>query len=61
MDVRLAAPVAGPPTLADLLVHASGTPEPGPGQVLVRNRWIALDTVQRTLMGARGARREVAR
>ncbi|WP_238015845.1 zinc-binding dehydrogenase [Dactylosporangium sp. AC04546] len=53
IDVRLAAPVAGPPTLTDLLVHTSGVPEPGPGQVLVRNRWIALGAVQRTLM-ARG-------
>ncbi|MET7402507.1 zinc-binding dehydrogenase [Dactylosporangium sp. NPDC005572] len=53
IDVRLAAPVAGPPTLADLLVHTTGGPKPGPGQVLVRNHWIALGAVQRTLM-ARG-------
>lgn len=40
----------GAPTPDDFELHKAGVPEPGEGQVLVRNRWLSLDPYMRGRM-----------
>ena len=50
-EVRVAATPAGPPRPADLTVAEVPIPEPGPDQVLVRNRYFSVYAALRTLLG----------
>ncbi|MBX9387634.1 NADP-dependent oxidoreductase [Streptomonospora nanhaiensis] len=49
-EVRLAARPKGEPTLADFEVAEVAVPEPGEGQVLVRNTWMSVDPYMRGRM-----------
>lgn len=50
-EVRVATAPAGLPRPADLTVAEVPIPEPGPGQVLVRNRYFSVFAALRTLLG----------
>ncbi|MER7347301.1 NADP-dependent oxidoreductase [Streptomyces aurantiacus] len=50
-EVRLAAVPQGLPTAADFTVVETPAPVPGPGEVLVRNRFFHVFAALRTLMG----------
>jgi NADPH-dependent curcumin reductase CurA len=51
LEVRLAAVPDGLPTAADLAVVETQVPPPGPGELLIRNRFFALSPALRTLIG----------
>ncbi|PRX45505.1 hypothetical protein B0I33_109168 [Prauserella shujinwangii] len=51
-EVRLAARPHGMPTLDDFEIVDVDVPEPAPGQVLVRNRWLSVDPYMRGRMNA---------
>ena len=49
-EIRLAARPVGEPTPSDFELVETPVPEPGPGQVLVRNRWMSVDPYMRGRM-----------
>lgn len=49
-EVQLAARPVGEPTPEDFRVAEVEVPDPGPGQVLVRNRWMSVDPYMRGRM-----------
>ena len=52
-SVVLRQPPEGLPSPDDFEVREGGAPEPGPGQVLVRNDWLSLDPYMRAQMAGR--------
>jgi NADPH-dependent curcumin reductase CurA len=48
--ITLAARPSGFPEESDFSLEEADVPEPGPGQVLVRNRWVSVDPYQRGRM-----------
>ncbi|GIE88572.1 MDR family NADP-dependent oxidoreductase [Actinoplanes regularis] len=50
-EIRMAAVPAGLPQVADLTVVETPVPVPGPGEVLVRNRYFTVFAALRTLLG----------
>jgi NADPH-dependent curcumin reductase CurA len=49
-EVRVAASPTGLPQPADLTVAETPVPEPGPGQVLIKNRYFSVYAALRTLL-----------
>src|SRR5947209_17276403 len=49
-EVQLAARPVGEPKPSDFRLAETDVPDPGPGQILVRNRWMSVDPYMRGRM-----------
>ncbi|GAA1206001.1 NADP-dependent oxidoreductase [Prauserella alba] len=52
VEIRLAERPHGEPTMANFEIADVDTPQPGPGQVLVRNTWLSVDPYMRGRMSS---------
>jgi NADPH-dependent curcumin reductase len=53
MQVRIASLPQGQPQESDFELVRGERPQPGPGQILVRTRWLSLDPYVRSLLSGR--------